>query len=160
MITEYSGKMIVTESVVTSFEKEKLSGLEFAQTVISFLRENFKGAIDIRTGELPLGAIRVATDGFAYFLKLLLKEVMGEGNVKAILGSESDSLIFVIRYPKRTNNIDSILYYAEKSGFRINESDDGCVTLSIPVTPEKVHTIYAISPSALRSCLIRVVLNA
>ena len=160
MITEYSGRMIVTESVVTSFEREKLSGLEFAQTVISFLRENFKGAIDVRTGELPLGAIRVAPDGFAYFLKLLLKEVMGEGNVKAILGARSDSLVFDVRYPKRTNSIDSILYYAEKSGFRIDEREDGYVTLSIKVTPEKVHTIYAISPSMLRSCLVRIVLNA
>ncbi|MBO5945044.1 MAG: hypothetical protein J6Q69_00400, partial [Clostridia bacterium] len=129
-------------------------------TVISFLKENFKGAIEIRRGELPLGSIRVATEGFAYFLKLLLKEVMGDGNVKAALRADTGELIFEIRYPKRTYSIESILYYAEKSGFRISGATDSNVTLSIPVTPEKVKTIYAISPSILRSTLIRIVLNA
>lgn len=159
MAIEYKGEMIVTESVVTSFEREKLSGLDFAKTVISFLNENFKGAIDISVGELPLGGIRVATDGFAYFLKMLLREVMGEGNVKARLFSRSGELLFEVRYPESTNGIENVFYYAEKSGFRAYEIEPGRVTLSISVTPEKVHTIYAISPSMLRGTLIRIILN-
>lgn len=160
MTAEYNGRLIVTDSFDVSFEKERLSGLEFAQTVISFLKENFKGAIEIKRGELPLGSIRVAAEGFAYFLKLLLREVMGEGNVKAALRAEAGRMIFEIKCPKRSYSVDGILYYAEKSGFGVSEADEGLITLSIPVTPEKVKTIYAISPSILRSTLVRIILNA
>ena len=147
------------DRIPESFKIEKMSSADFAYTLNSFLFENFRGAIDITTEGFPFGSVEIATDGAAYLIRLLLKEVYGKYVVGASIILGQGDIKIKVKHRERSLDFDYITKIAEKSGFSVIEDNSSTLILSAKVHPERRPVLYAVSAASWRRALMRYVIN-
>ena len=124
-------------------KKERMHVLDFTVSVTDFLNEHFRGAMSVYVEGMPFGYAEVSPDGLAYFIKLLLIEILGEHMLHASITCSQRQIRIDVNAGGRTLELDWALHIAEKSGFSLTDEGDGKYVLTAPVIPERRPSVYA-----------------
>ena len=159
MITEKPIRFKTEDKIPENFKIERMSAADFAYTLGSFLQENFRGAIAVKTEGFFFGSVAIAPEGAAYLIRLILKEVYGKYLVGASIIFGQSDLRIEITHRERSLNFDYITKIARKSGFSVIEDNERALVLSAKVDAEKRLVLYAISSATWRRHLIYYVID-
>ena len=134
----------ISETAPDEFKLERIAVSDFTAAVKDFVFENFRGAMTVEKPPVDSGYITVSPRGFAYFLKLLLNEIYGEGMLRAKIVTENGRIEVIIELPNIGVKTDELLSCAVNSGFSVERADNREIVLFANTAKDKAMSIYAI----------------
>ncbi len=145
MLTRIKHRFLrISETAPDELKLERIAVSDFTTAIRDFVYENFRGAMTVEKPPVDSGYITVSPAGFAYFLKLLLNEIYGDGMLRAKIVTENSRVEVIIELPNVTVNTDSLLSAAVHSGFSVERADDREILLFTEIARDKAMSIYAI----------------
>ena len=134
----------MSDTAPNEFKLERIAVADLTTAIGDFVLENFRGAMTVEKPPIDSGYITVCPRGFAYFLKLLLNEIYGEGMLRARIVTENGRVEVIIELPDAQKRIDAILSVATASGFSVERPKDGEIILYANTAKDKSLSIYAV----------------
>lgn len=118
---------------------------EFVSQVKKFLLENFEGAYDSEGRCDAFRYIYISPEGFAYFLRTVLKEIYGNELLLISISLEYDKLYFDLKFDTERLSEEGrkiLAFSAEKSGFEYVIEKDR-IRVKIKVHPPEALEVRA-----------------
>ena len=110
------------------FSITKISCFDFFNSTNSFIERNFTGALHIEYPDIAKGYVQISPYGFAYFIRLLLSEIYGDGLTVARVFADDKELTVEINSPKPLKREKQLENVAARSGFSVS-IENGKITL-------------------------------
>ena len=133
-----------SRTVPSEFTLERISVSDLTTAISEFVFENFRGAMTVEKPPLESGYVTVSLHGFAYFLKLLLREIYGDGVLRAKIVTRNGRVEVIINLPCAEKSIDALLSVAVRSGFAVESSGECEIRLFTNTAKDKALSIYAV----------------
>ncbi len=156
--TDFSRKYKISDAVPTDPTMHRISLAVFAETLKSFLEENFAGAVkvDIHMNTKLECYASLSPEYVAYFCKLLLSYLHGKALLNVIVDCAQNELRVRFEIDRewlldRRQTAD-LIRAARNARFDVTLSDCGLL-LTREVNMNYVYSIYAISTDILRAKL-------
>ena len=139
----------VGDGVLSDYSLTELSTSSFIKSLSTFSEEHFRGLLSLDVITNDSGILTVCTDGFAFFLKLLLFRVYGRSEVKATLNCDRNTMSIAFDLGGVKIDLDGLGDIAERSGFTIDSTDDFAIKIIAKVKRTHAIRVYAGDTEAL-----------
>ncbi len=148
MATIDLSRLRVGDGVLSDYTLTELSTSSFIKSLSTFSEEHFRGLLSLKVINNDSGIVTVCTDGFAFFLKLLLFRVYGRSEIKATLNCDRHTMSIAFDLQGVKIDLDGLSEIAERSGFSI-DTGDFAINLIAKVKRTHALRVYAGDTEAL-----------
>lgn len=149
MATIDLSRLRVGDGVLSDYTLTELSTSSFIKSLSTFTEEHFRGILSLDVTNNDSGIVTVCTDGFAFFLKLLLFRVYGQVEIKASLNCDRHTMTIEFDLGGARIDTSGLSEIAERSGFAIELTGDFAIKLIAKVKRTHALRVYAGDTEAL-----------
>ena len=149
MATLDLSKLRVGDGVLSDYSLTELSTSSVIKSLSAFAEEHFRGLLKLEVVNNDSGIVTICTDGFAFFLKLLLVRVYGKSEIKATLNCDRHTMSITFDLCGVAVELDGLTEIAERSGFSAERTDDFVIKLTASVKRTHALRVYAGDTEAL-----------